>query len=26
MPEDTPTQGEVKFMIRNEFRKAGAKF
>jgi hypothetical protein len=26
MPEDTLTQGEVKNMIRNEFRKAGAKF
>ena len=26
LPEDTPTQSEVKNMIRNEFRKAGAKF
>jgi len=26
LPEDTPTQSGVKNMIRNEFRKAGAKF
>ena len=26
LSEDTPTQSEVKNMIRNEFRKAGAKF